>query len=720
MSDAQQTKPPFSSNAKEEDDILERRTLRDYYIMLRERLWIALPLALLVSLSLAYYQLRETPMYMSWATMQFEKADRVVTTQGVTDPSVQTEVELNTNMEVLRSAKLKERVIQSLTPQELRVLQRPYVKDLPAGAVPPPASEVVSSIDVSSGRNSLIIRLAATHRDPEAAKIIADKYVAQFIVYLMENVGGKNEFAMKILKERADDLRVESEKASLTLQQFMQERKLVSLDDSANLITSRLTSVASELTKTRLARLELESQYNQILAFQKDGKNLLEISAIANYGQIPNLRGQISDLSREQQVLSDRYLERHPKMIDNSNRLSVAQGQMEKAITLAVADMKTQLEKLASSEHGLEVERQTQEKEFLHLGDMRTEYESLKSQFDVKRRNYTEILDRLNQTQTTSNIDKLPLRPLDSAFVSNTPYTPNPARIIKTSIGLGLLIFIGVAVGLSFIDDRIKSSWDVEHYIGTTLLGIIPDLDQVRDEDKYQLVLNNKQTPGLEAFLGVYSATKIHSKLDFPKSMLVTSTIPGEGKTLVSCNLAGAFARHGRNTLIIDCDLRRPMLHRHFKQPNNNGLISWYDNGADLESDLLGNPHLGIVKVGENISLLCSGGRSKSPSELLESNAFAQLLERLKQRYDLVIVDSPPMGAVTDSLLIAERVDEVVYVCRFNRAYRKHIKLYIRALRSGKNDVLGVVLNGLSPRRIEYYSNYRYYRSYKKYYGAQG
>jgi polysaccharide biosynthesis transport protein len=251
------------------------------------------------------------------------------------------------------------------------------------------------------------------------------------------------------------------------------------------------------------------------------------------------------------------------------------------------------------------------------------------------------------------------------------------------------------------------------------LLGIIPDLSSLKDEDKYSLVLNGKQAPGVESFLSVYSAVKIHSKLDFPKSILITSTIPGEGKTLISCNLAGSFARHGKKTLLVDCDLRRPMLHRHFKQQNNLGIIPWFENGANLTGDLSQDPGLGIIKIGENLSLLCSGGRSKSPTEILESAAFAQLIERLKKQYDLVVVDSPPLGAVTDSLLIAERTDEVIYVCRFNRAYRKHIRLYIKALRSGKNEILGVVLNGLSPRRIEYYSNYRYYRSYKKYYGAQ-
>jgi Mrp family chromosome partitioning ATPase len=161
------------------------------------------------------------------------------------------------------------------------------------------------------------------------------------------------------------------------------------------------------------------------------------------------------------------------------------------------------------------------------------------------------------------------------------------------------------------------------------------------------------------------------------------------------------------------------MLHRNLKQENTVGLITWFEAGAKLEGDLTTDPTLGIIKLGENLSLLCSGGRAKSPTELLENPVFGQLLEKLKKHYDLVIVDSPPLGAVTDSLLIAERTDEVIYVCRFNRASKKHVRIYMKQLRNGKNEVLGVVLNGLSPRRIEYYSNYRYYRSYKKYYGTQ-
>lgn len=716
---SKQTNPVSLVSAKDEDEIVERRTLRDYYIILRERLWIALPLALLVSISLGYYQSREVPLYESVATMQFEKPERIVTIQGVTNPEVTSEVDMNTYMEQLRSAKLQRDVVTSLTLDEVKILQRPYFRDLQPGQQPPSAGAALGSVEISSVRNSYIIRIRSVHRDPEAASIVANKYVDRFMNMLLLRTSGTNENAVDMLKREVEMARQEALDAANKFREYMKRNNLVSLDDSYNMANKNLEAVSSKLTANRLVRIEYETMLDQVESYRKQGKNLVEIQFIATHGQVTALKESLAELTRKQSVAAERYLERHPVMIQLANEIETIQVHLERAISLAIADLQTRLAKIRDEERNLEAERKMQEKQVFALSDLKPEFEGLKNAAEAKEQTYRELMRRLNETTTTKNLNKIPITPLDKAMPAYGPFTPNMSRIVKTCLGVGILVFIAVAVGLSFIDDRIKSSWDVEHFVGATLLGIVPELGQVRDDERYQLVLNNKQTPGLEAFLSIYSSAKIHSKLDFPKSMLVTSTIPGEGKTLVSCNLAGAFARHGKNTLLIDCDLRRPMLHRHFKLPNSAGLITWHDSGADVDSDPLGNPHLGIIKVGENLSLLPSGGRSKSPSELLESGAFAQLLAKLRHRFDLIIVDSPPLGAVTDALLIAERIDEVVYVCRFNRAYRKHIRLYMKALRSGKNEILGVVLNGLSPRRIEYYSNYRYYRSYKKYYGSQ-
>jgi polysaccharide biosynthesis transport protein len=718
------SKPPAPTSGAtgmgdKDEQLTERRSLRDYYIILRERLWIALPLALIVSVGLGYKQSQEKPMYSASATMQFEKGERVVLAEEVTDPSVKNDIDIFTNIQVLQSAALRSKVAASITPEEAVILQRPFLKDLPPGTPPPPARDLLGGLTVYRTPNSLLITISVTHRDPEAAALIANRFVDQFIQRLRENLSGTNEDAVVFLKKRASELQKESEHADQELQKYMQEQNLVSLNSSTNIVDTRLRDVDARLTVARFQRSDLETQVSQIEAFQRDGKNLLEIAAIATHGSVPTLKAQLDDLTRTQSVLADRYFEQHPKMKGIANQISVVQDQLDQAIALALADLRTNLSKARETEKNLIKENEVNVQESLRLRALSSSFNSLQQQADSAKRQYMEVLDRLSQTTTTKNIEKIPIHTLDRAVAPSDPFAPNLSHIIKTCTGLGLLVFVGVAVGLSFIDDRIKSAWDVEHFIGVNLLGIIPDLATMKDEDKYTLVLNNRQVPGVESFLSVYSSVKIHSKLDFPKSILVTSTIPGEGKTMITCNLAGSFARHGKKTLLVDCDLRRPMLHRHFNQQNNHGLIPWFENGTNLAGDLAQDPQLGIVKIGDNLSLLCSGGRSKSPTEILESPSFAQLLERLKRQYDLIVIDSPPLGAVTDSLLIAERTDEVIYVCRFNRAYRKHIRLYIKALRNGKNEILGVVLNGLSPRRIEYYSNYRYYRSYKKYYGAQ-
>lgn len=718
MADAH-VKPNLPSANERDDDVVERRTLRDYYIILRERLWIALPLAVIIAVGYGYKKMQVTPTFGARATLRFEKPETVVNAKGVFDPGVYSDVDLNTYIETLRSNKIRSRVLEALTTDEKNILRRPALKSMPPGTDPSTIHPWLGDVIPTSSKASYIIGIQVVHHDPEAAAIVANKYSAVFMSDLRSTGTDRNDGAIAYLQDQAERLKNESEASDLALNKYMMEKKLISLDSTKDMVTESLRRASNLKEEKRLQLLAIDEKIKQIETFQAEGKSLFEIVDISSHGLIPVLRATLAKQEQELNLLAEKYLEKHPAMINKSNEIALTQTDLDKAVVNAIAELRTRQAEARRMLATYEEELARQEQASLALGNMSIEYNSLKRESDAAKNAYNGILARLNETKTIKNIEKIPVQPLDPATVNPDPLAPDKSQIIRTSIGIGVLVFLGIAVGLSFIDDRVKSAWDVESFIGANLLGIIPDLTAMKDDEKYTLLLDNKQAPGVEAFLSVYSSVKIHSKLDFPKSVLITSTIPGEGKTLISCNVAGAFARHGKKTLLIDCDLRRPMLHRHFKQKNEAGLITWFEGGGNMEGDLATNPSLGIIKINENLSLLCSGGRSKTPTELLENPLFSNLLERLKREYDLVIVDSPPLGAVTDSLLIAERIDEVIYVCRFNRAYRKHIRLYMRALRNGKNEILGIVLNGLSPRRIEYYSNYRYYRSYKKYYGAQ-
>lgn len=718
MAESFQRPPSPPKSPTPDDDLVEKRTLRDYYIILRERFWIAFPLALIVGFAFAYHKSREIPMYESTATMQIEKPERVVTSETVVDTSFRNDIEINTFLQLISSQRVRDRVTASLTPEDIAILQRPFLETLLPGESPPGPGSLVGGISVQSVRNSFMIRITAYNRDPQGAALIANRFVQQIMNDMLENVGGRNEYAVDYLRGRASELGREAAESEQKLLTYMRAHNLVSLDASTNIIRERLTAVNSALQSVRLERIATEDLYRQVDSFRRESKNLLELSFISAHGTVPTVRARLAELVSTQAILGERYLERHPRMIDLANSITVAQNQLTQAVELAIADLEASLAKTRDREASLEREYALHESEQLRLRDLSVEFRNLENASSVAKSNFSQILDRLTQATTSSNLERIPVRPLDPAKPAGSPFSPNLNGITRNAIGLGFVVFFAVAFGLSLLDDRIKSSWDVESFIGTNLLGIIPDLQGVKDADKYRLIIDQKSDPGSESFLGVYSAVKIHSKLDFPKAILVTSTIPGEGKTLISANLAASFSRHGKRTLLVDCDLRRPMLHRHLGLENSAGLLQWHQAGALISPELHQNPDLGIVPINENLHVLRSGGRSKSPTEFLESPAFGELIEGMKRHYDLIIIDSPPMGAVTDALLIADRSDEVLYVCRFNRAYRKHIKLYMRALRSGKNEILGVVLNGLSARRIEYYSNYRYYRSYKKYYGT--
>ncbi|HYC69730.1 MAG TPA: polysaccharide biosynthesis tyrosine autokinase [Opitutaceae bacterium] len=713
--------PPASASARPppgtEEPAPERRTLRDYVIMLRERMWVALPIAVLVALGVGYKQASETPLYAAQATMQFKRPERVVNIEAVVDQSTRSDADLFTHMKVLQSQKIRDAVARSLTPEETKLLQRPWAAE--AGANVPSGAGLLGSVSVEYTRGNLIVGVNVVHRDPEGAALVANRYVQQFIRSLIEDASGLNEAAVVYLRQRADELRRESEAANTRLQEYRRQHNLVDLDSNVTIVGERLRTINAELTRTRVERIRLEGLVAQIKRIQEAGGDLLETEYVSNYGTIPSLRSQLADLNRQQSILGERYLERHPRMIEVAGAIEVVRGQITRNIEQAIADLNAQVTRIREGEQMLGREYAIAEREQLRLGELSVEFKSLENQAAVARSNYVQILDRLNQTTTVGNLESIPVKPLDAAVPAGAPFRPRLQEIVRRCLILGVAVFLGVALGLSFLDDRVKSTWDVEGFIGANLLGIIPDLGDVPESEKHLLASGNQTTPGSEAFLGIYSAVKIQSKLDFPKAVLITSTIPGEGKTMISSNLAAAFARHGKKVLLLDCDMRRPMLHRHFKLTNEAGLITWFDAGANVPADPLADPALGIVKVEENLYLLRSGGRSKSPTELLEDPVFVQFVDALKRHFDLVIVDSPPMGAVTDALLLAERTDEVIYVCRFNKAYRKHIRLHIKQLRDSKNELLGVVLNGLSPRRIEYYSNYRYYRSYKKYYGAQ-
>ena len=289
MADAAHTPPPSAASraAALDDDVVERRTLRDYYVIVRERLWIALPLALIAAIGFAYYKSRAVPLYQSTASMRVEKPEKIVTSQEVVETAITSDIELNTHLQVMNSAMLRSKVAASFTPDEVKILQKPYLATLSPGQSPPGVGSLVGDITIEAVRNSFLIKIHARHRNPEAAALIANRYRDQFILYLLESVSNRSEDAVAYLKTRADELRVEAKAAEQKLLDYMTKNNLVSLDNSVNIVADRLKSVNAALQEVHLARLAYEDQFNQVDAFRRENKNLLELSYISTHGTVP-------------------------------------------------------------------------------------------------------------------------------------------------------------------------------------------------------------------------------------------------------------------------------------------------------------------------------------------------------------------------------------------------------------------------------------------------
>jgi len=230
----------------------------------------ALPLALLVSLPLGYLQMRQIPMYESRATMQFERPEKIVMVDQVVDQTPRSEIDINTYLQRLNSASLRNKVIESFTPEEIALLQRPFQQDRVQGAKLPSPGEALGTVFSEAVRGSLIIVITAHHRDPEAAALVANRFYQQFVNYLLEKSGGSNEDAIDFLKKRATELQVEYEKKEKLLQEYKRSHNLISLDDSLNFISDRLKSVNTARTAAHLDRLSLEVYAKQVEDFQKN------------------------------------------------------------------------------------------------------------------------------------------------------------------------------------------------------------------------------------------------------------------------------------------------------------------------------------------------------------------------------------------------------------------------------------------------------------------
>lgn len=688
--------------------------LQDFLVQLRERLMITLPLALLIALLVGYYEASALPMFSSSTTLQVERPEKVVESTEVVESTLSSEVELNTYLQIFNSNAIRSLVLESLTAEERARLTPPRTPGSANEGQPD-----LGQVAVVAVPRTFFIRLTVTHRDAAAAALLANRYAQQFIVYNLGQVGRVNTQAVEFLQKRVEELREQSNAAERRLQDYMRQHDLVSLDSSTNLVATRLALVTNVLQNARLERISLQEQFNQVEKYREAGGNLLELAVITRHGAVSDYARRVEDLRRERLLLNETYLAKHPRMIALATALASAEEQLQDSLKLAIADLEATLAKARENERKLEAEFALQEQELFRLRDLSVEFKALESAAAVAKTSHATILARLDEATTVRPLAKAPVRLIDRAEPNSTPVSPNIRSIALNCAYLALFLLALFTIVLSRFDDRLRSTFNIEDDLNEKLLGIVPAIETQDDSERFRLLLKRADSLLVEPFMNLHATLTLLPGPKTARTLLVTSTVPGEGKTMVASNLAAAFALHGRRTLLIDCDLRRPMLHHHLGFSNQSGILRWLQSSAQPSDAIISDPTLGIHQVAENFFLLPSGGRTPQPTPLFEGPRFAELIQALRPHFDQIIVDTPPLGAVSDVLYIAKTVDEAAYICRFGIPNRRHVRLNLALLRNSKCEIHGLILNSIRRERLSYYSDYHHSRAYERYYGPR-
>lgn len=735
--------------ANREGNLIDVRRL---VLIVRER-WVgAILCALLVSGLLAWGLLRQVPVFATTSTLLVERSnDRVVDIKQVVDNSVDsslTDALLLTHIQQIRSHTFLAHAISSLTPEERASILDPYPEKksgssllkIEALATPPvsPTKEtaktdpatassreanriedlVSRNLKVERSGRTLLITLTMRHRDPAVAQFLANKLIDEYIAFLIDRSTASNDSALVFLNKEAEDLRKRVEAAEHNVQAYREKYNLFFIEQNQNIVSERLKGLSTSVTQARVKRLALDAHLGQVEKIASGESDARSLASLPEFVSFASVQRQLDELRAKRDVLAERYGRKHPLMQDNATSLETLEKLRQQQVNAALADLRNQRDKAVTDEKQLGVELSAAEKESLRYDQLAVEYNSLRSAVETTRATYAQILARLNETTISSRLQNTNIKFIDRAGLPDLPVEPNRMKILFIVAAMGALAFFGYPLTADKFDTRIKSWLDVENYLKSSLLGEIDAANSVAAQRRAGIVTNGLDEEVAEGFRTLNNQIQLTSKEHGAKTILVTSTIPSEGKSFIVSNLGASFAAHGCRTLLIDADFRRPNLHRGFKVSNENGVLAWLASGAEVTPDVSRDKALGITQVGPGLFLLPSGGESRKLTELLVRGRLTPLIRQLQKDFDLIVIDTPPAGVFPDAEACCILATEFLYVCRFAGPERLHTRQTLDRLRQRSAVFLGVVLNAVPAGRSGAYAlsgwghGRRHYKSY--------
>jgi capsular exopolysaccharide synthesis family protein len=476
-------------------------------------------------------------------------------------------------------------------------------------------------------------------------------------------------------------------------------------------VVQRLTALTANVTQAKFELVDKEARFRQLQALRGRGESLDVLPEVAASDYVQGLKTNIDRLRDEEaQLVSAGFGPSWPDLIQARDGIATAVGQLQAEVERIAGGIETEFTTAQAKVVDLEGQLAQQQAAAMQIDSKAIEYNALQREAESNRQLYDNLLQRVQETGVSGEFQGSNIRVVDTAQYPRFPILPQKQRDITVAALGGVLLALALAFGFEYFDSRIKSPDEVKAYVDIPFLGMVPALAG-RKADGGDAPMLNPEVPAsfAEAIRAVRTAVVFSSADEGARSVVVTSTGPSEGKTMISSSLAIALAQAGQRTLIIDADMRRPRLHDALARSQEPGLSNVLVGDASLTDSTRHTDE-------KNLWVLTAGQLPPNPAELIGSSKFEEVFSDLKALFDWIVIDAPPVMPVTDAAVLAHNAGGVLFVIGSEMTPRQSVTAAIEQLRGANAKFVGAVLNRVNVHRHAYYYSPYYRKSYGKYY----
>ena len=697
---------------------------RQYLHIIMEKWWLVCLCLLLGAILSIFLISREKTLYGARAVLFIEQQKEQVLNdrlQTVRDDEVRSIDMINTIVETLNSYPMATRVAKrlELAKDPAFITAADWDKEKDGEMTPNAAAGSVSFMVKSAYREmTRLIDVVARTTDPDLSTKLANGYADEYLRMLMEQSTESTKAASQFLVEEAERLGNKMRLAEEAMQSFRERERAASLETMVGEAQGSVDITMKQIQELESFMRQLDTDLAAVSGSGGDSALLLRLPSVSNDPRVATLNAQIETLERELDEMSRRYREGHPAHTSTKNRLGLLRSNMSALAVEVVGQLEARRAQAESQLESLRAKRAEEEKRLLETTGKSVEYNRLARNLEADRALYDSVISRLKEVDVTSGLTDQSI-----AIQERAPGAgPVPSQTLKyLLLGLfgGLAAGVALALGLNYLDPSLRTVDQVEQRTGLGVVAAVPRIKvpPTRGGGGTELpTVCDRRGTIAEAFRTMRTTLAHIAGRDKNRVFLITSAIPGEGKTFTSTNFAATLAQQDLRTLLIDADLRKPSVSKLLFNENLKPGLSEVLLGQCSASDAI------VPTSIDNLSFMPAGGIAPNPSELLAQGKLADIIKSLKENYDRIVIDSSPVLAVRDPLLLAPLVDACCLIVRAGHSPSKATTTAVRLLSEAGVPAKGVVLNAVREGSGAYYSYaYRTYGTYgaKGVYGAQ-